>query len=84
MEWCNAVAERFGLEGTLRIVQVDPPCPGQGRLPPSQVAQGSFQPALNTSRDGAAAISLGDVFQCLALPTLNYLILISNLNPLPV
>ncbi|NWW54203.1 SHAN3 protein, partial [Pedionomus torquatus] len=34
------------LEGTFKIIQFHPPCPGQGHLPPPQVAPSSIQPGL--------------------------------------
>jgi len=39
MEW-------FVLEGTLQIIQFQPPCHGQGHLPLDQVAQSPIQPGL--------------------------------------
>jgi len=38
------IIEWFGLEGTLKIIQFQPPCHGQGHLPLDQVAQSLSQP----------------------------------------
>jgi len=45
-ELCHRITERFGLEGTLKIIQFQPPCRGQGHLPLGQVAQSPIQPGL--------------------------------------
>ena len=41
---CHRIIEWFGLEGTLKLIQFQPPCHGQGHLPLDQVAQNSIQP----------------------------------------
>jgi len=45
MEW-------LGLEGTLKIIWFQPPCHGQGHLPPDQVAQSPIQPGLEHCQGG--------------------------------
>jgi len=42
----HRIIERFGLEGTLKIIWFQPPCHEQGHLSPDQVAQSSVQPGL--------------------------------------
>ena len=42
----NRIIEWFGLEGTLKIIWVQPPCHGQGHPPLDQVAQSPIQPGL--------------------------------------
>lgn len=36
--YINRIMEQFGLEGTLKIIQFQPPCHGQGHLPLDQAA----------------------------------------------
>lgn len=74
------ILEGFVLEATLKIIQFEPPCCGQGHLLPDQVALPNL--ALNTARDGASTTSLGNVCQCLITFTVNNFLLISNLNQL--
>ena len=40
------IIEYIGLKGTLKIIQFQPLCLGQGCLPPAQASQGSIQPGL--------------------------------------
>jgi len=44
--------ERFGLEGTLKIIWVQPPCHERGHLPLDQAAQSSIQPGLEHFQGG--------------------------------
>ena len=44
----------FGLEGTLKIIWFQPPCHGQGHLPPHQVAQSPIQPSLEHCQGGGS------------------------------
>jgi len=45
----HRIIEWFGLEGTLKIILFQPPCHGQGPLPPDQGAQSPVQTGLETS-----------------------------------
>jgi len=42
----HRIVEQFGLEGTLKIISFQPPCHGQGPLPPVQGAPSPIQPGL--------------------------------------
>uniref|UniRef100_A0A8C3PLQ6 Uncharacterized protein n=1 Tax=Calidris pygmaea TaxID=425635 RepID=A0A8C3PLQ6_9CHAR len=42
----HRIIEWFGLEGTLKIIEFQTPCHGQGHLPLDQVAQSPIQPGL--------------------------------------
>jgi len=48
----HRIIEWFGLEGTLKIIEFQPPCQEQGHLPPNQVAQSSIQPGLEHFQGG--------------------------------
>ena len=53
--WINhRIIERFGLEGTLKIVSFQPPCHEQGHLPPAQGAQSPVQPGLEHCQGGGS------------------------------
>lgn len=52
----------FGLEGTRKIIQFQPPCCGQGHLSLFRLLKGPSTLALNISRDKAATISLANLF----------------------
>jgi len=49
------------LEGSLKIIWIQPPCHEQGHLPVDQVVSSNL--ALNTAREGAATATLGNLFQ---------------------
>jgi len=46
------IIEWFGLEGTLKIIEFQPPCCGQGHLPLDRVAQIPIQPDLEHFQGG--------------------------------
>ena len=48
----HRITEWFGLEGTLKILQFQPPCRGQGHLPLDQVAQSPMQHDLEHFQGG--------------------------------
>ena len=48
------IMEWFGLEGTLKITQFQPPCHEQGPLPPKQGAQSPVQPGLEHCQAGGS------------------------------
>ena len=81
----HRITECLGLEGTSRIVNLQPPCYMQDHQPPhfilDQAAQGPIQPGLNTSRDGRGIHSLsGQLFQHLTTLSVKNFPLTSNLN----
>jgi len=72
---CNArlqlqnhrIIEWFGLEGTLKIIWLQPPCHEQGYLPLDQAAQSSIQPGLEHCQGGGSHSFFGQpvpVFHC--------------------
>jgi len=48
------IIEWFKLEGTLKIIQFQLPCHGQGHLPLEQVAQSPIQPGLEHCQGGGS------------------------------
>ena len=44
----------LGLEGTLKLIQFQPPCHGQGHLPLDQVAQSPVQPGVEHCQGGCS------------------------------
>ena len=52
--WYCRIIEWFGLEGTLHIISFQPPCHGQGPLPPDQFAQSPIQPGLEHCQGGGS------------------------------
>jgi len=51
IEW---IIEWFGLEGTWKTTQFQPPCRGQGPLPPAQAAPSPVQPGLGPWQGGGS------------------------------
>ena len=54
----HRIVEWFGLGGTLKIIQFQTPCHGQGHLPLDQVAQSPVQPGLG---HGDLSLNHGDL-----------------------
>jgi len=50
----HRITEWFGLAGTLKITQFQPPCHEQGPLPPAQGAQSSILPGLEPCQGGGS------------------------------
>jgi len=50
---------RFGLEGTLQTILFQPPCHGQGPLPPAQGAPSPIQSGLEPCQGGGSHSSSG-------------------------
>jgi len=48
------IGDCSGLEGTLQIIQLQPPCREQGHLPPDQVAESPVQPGLEHCQGGGS------------------------------
>jgi len=81
--WYHRMTEWFGLEGTLKIIQFQPPCHGQGHLLLEQVAQSPVQPGLEPwppPREGAATASQGNLCQGLTTLRVKNFLLIANSN----
>ena len=74
------IIEWFELEGTLKTIQLQPPCHGQGHLPLDQAAQSLIHPDLEHFQGGLSTISPGNLFQHLTTLTVKKFFLISNLN----
>ena len=49
-----SITEWFRFGGTLQTILFQPPCPGQGPLPPAQVAQSPVQPGLEHCQGGGS------------------------------
>ena len=52
LSYNHRIIEWFGLEGTLKITWIQPPCHEQGHLPLDQVAQSPIQPGLQHFQGG--------------------------------
>ena len=50
----HGITEWFGLDGALQVTQFQPPCHGQGHLPPDQVAPSPIQPGLEPCQGGGS------------------------------
>ena len=57
--------EWFGLEGTLKITQLQPPAVGRDISQKPRLPKAPASLALSTARDGASTASLSSLFQCL-------------------
>jgi len=70
------------MEGTVKVIWVQPPCPGQGHLPPDQARflRAPSNLALNTVREGEGTASLGNLGQGLTTLIGKNFFLTSNLN----
>jgi len=64
------IIEWFGLKGTLKIIQFQPPCPELKLLVTHHIRLPRVQSSLvlNTSRDGVSTASLDTLFQYLTTP----------------
>ncbi|PKU29536.1 zinc finger ccch domain-containing protein 11a [Limosa lapponica baueri] len=74
------ITEWFGLEGTLKIIQFQPPALGRDTSHHTRVVKAPSNLALNPSRDGAATASLGNLGQGLTTLTAKNLYPRSHLN----
>lgn len=69
----SEITEWLGLERTLKIVQFQPSCQGQGCQPPDRLPRVSSNLSLNISRDRASTTAVGVLCQCLIdLPHLKH------------
>lgn len=55
-EFLDRIIKWFGLEGTLKIILLQPPCHGQGLLHYPRLLQALSKLSLDISRDGAASL----------------------------
>ena len=80
----HSTIERLGLEGTSRIMNLQPPCHRQGHQPPhlilGQAAQGSIQPGLEHLQGWGIHSLSGQLFQHLSTLIVKNFPLISNVN----
>jgi len=69
--------EQFRLKGTLQIIsQFQPPAMGRDTFHQTRLLKAPCNLASNTSREGAATASLGNLFQCLTtLPVKNFFLI---------
>jgi len=65
------------LEGTLNIIEFQPPCHGQGHLKLEQVAQSPIQPGLERFQWWGTMTPLGNLCQCLTNFTVKNFFLMS-------
>lgn len=74
------MVEWFGLEGTLKTIQFQPPYCEQGYLPQTRLFKAPSSLALNTSRDEVSTASWSSLCQCLTTLKVNNFFLVTNLN----
>ena len=76
----HRILEWLGLEGTLKIIKIQPPCHMQGCQPPDEAAQGPIQPDLEYLQRWGHPQPLCSLFHRLTILQVKNFFLTYNLN----